>query len=71
MWDASVWYTIDLTCDEHILYTSRPVIGYGPFEGIREQEEETDSTDSDVLCATNHNVEGPGAVSGHAKAAKS
>ena len=32
MWDASVpvWCTIDITRDEHALYTSRPVIGCGP-----------------------------------------
>jgi hypothetical protein len=32
-----------LTRVEHALYTLRPVIGYGPYEGTLE-EEETDST---------------------------
>jgi hypothetical protein len=55
MWDASVpvWCTIDLTRDEHALYTSRPVIGCGPFKGICEQEE-MDST-VHVQCATTTN----------------
>jgi hypothetical protein len=69
MWDASVSYTTDrdLTRSARLIYTSNPVIGCGPFEGIREQKEETDSTDVQ-WAATNHKVEGS-AVSGHAKAA--
>ncbi len=52
MWKASVWCTVDLTRDEHALYTSRSVIGCGPYEGIREQE--TDSTAQMQCAATSY-----------------
>jgi hypothetical protein len=59
MRNAGVWRTVDLTRDEHALYTSKPVMGYSPYEGIREQEG-TDST-AHMRCRR-HKLEGPSSL---------